>query len=109
MVELEGLRAVDAVHRSATLVRGRWWRVASIVGVGAGLAIAAGPIVGAILILLTDWPFVLLNIVAGVVYALAMPFVALATSYVYFDLRTRHELADHEVPEMLPAEIQLSG
>jgi hypothetical protein len=109
VVELEDLRAVDAVHRSAQLVRGHWWRVGSIVGVGAGLAIAAGPFVGALLILLTDWPFAVLNLIAGVVYALSMPFVALATSYVYFDLRTRHELADHEVPAVLPAEIQLSG
>src|SRR5262245_10337029 len=109
VVELEGLYAVGAVHRSATLVRGHWWRVGSIVGVGAGLALVAGPFVGALLILLTDWPLAVLNLIAGIVYALAMPFVALATSYVYFDLRTRHELADHEVPAVLPAEIQLSG
>jgi hypothetical protein len=109
VVELEGPRAVAAVHRSAELVRGRWWRVGSIVGVGAGLAILGGPFVGAFLILLTDWPLVVLNVIAGVVYALSMPYVALATSYVYFDLRVRHELADHEVPDALPAEIQLSG
>src|SRR5262249_50223512 len=109
VVELEGLRSVDAVHRSAALVRGGWCRVASSVGVGAGLSIAAGPCVGALLILLTDWPLTVLNLIAGVVYALAMPFVALATSYVYFDLRVRHELADHVRPAMLPAEIQLSG
>ena len=88
----------DAVRRSARLVRGHWWRVASIVGVGAGLAIVAGPFVGALMILLTDAPLALLNLVAGVVYALAMPFVALATSYVYFDLRTRHELASTSGP-----------
>jgi hypothetical protein len=109
VVELEGLRSVEAVHRSAQLVRGHWWRVGSIVGVGAGLAIVAGPFVGALLILVTDWPLPVLNLIAGVVYALSMPFVALATSYVYFDLRTRHELAEHEVPDVLPAEIQLSG
>jgi hypothetical protein len=109
VVEVEGVLAVAAVHRSAELVRGRWWRVASIVGVGAGLAIVGGPFVGALLILLTDVPLTILNLIAGVVYALSMPFVALSTSYVYFDLRTRHELADHEVPAVLPAEIQLSG
>jgi hypothetical protein len=108
VVELEGLRAVDAVHRSAELVRGRWWRVGSIVGVGAGLAIVAGPFVGALLILLTDWRLAFLNLVAGVVYALAMPFVALATSYVYFDLRVRHELRADERAGVLPAEIELS-
>jgi hypothetical protein len=109
VVEFEGLRAVAAVHRSAELVRGRWWRVASIVGVGSALAIVAGPFVGTLLILLTDWPLSVLNLIAGVAYALSMPFVALATSYVYLDLRVMHELADHEVPDVLPAEIQLSG
>jgi hypothetical protein len=109
VVELEGLRAFAAVHRSAQLVRGRWWWVGSIVGVGAGLAIVMGPFVGALLILLTDWPLGVLNLIAAVVYALSMPFVALATSYVYFDLRVRHELADHKVADVLPAEIQLSG
>ena len=49
--------------------------------------------------------------VAGVVYALAMPFVALTTAYVYFDRRTRLELEPEREshPSELPAEIQLSG
>jgi hypothetical protein len=109
VVEVEGRNAVAAVHRSAQLVRGSWLRVGLVVGLGAGLAIVGGPFVGALLILLTDWPLALLNVVAGVVYALTMPFVALVTSYVYFDLRTRHELAPDEAPAVLPAEIQLSG
>ena len=71
---------------------GRWLRVASLVGVGALLALAAGPLVGALLIALTDAPLALLNVVAGVVYALAMPFVALTTTYVYFDARVSEEL-----------------
>ena len=58
-------------------MRGRWLRVASLVGVGAALALVAGPFLGALLILLTDAPLALLNVVAGIVYALAMPFVAL--------------------------------
>ena len=97
------------MHRSAQLVRGHWFRVGSIVGVGAGLALVAGPFIGALLILADRaCRFALLNLVAGVVYALAMPFVALATSYVYFDLRTRHELGEADEPSVLPAEIQLS-
>ena len=66
---------------------------------------------GALLILVTDAPPVLLNVIAGVVYALAMPFVALTTAYVYFDRRTRSELEPEREshPSELPAEIQLSG
>jgi hypothetical protein len=46
----------------------------------------------------------LLNLVAGVVYALAMPFVALMTTYVYFAARVRKELEPAPL-ETLPAEI----
>jgi len=50
----------------------------------------------------------LLNVVSGVVYALAMPFVALTTSYVYFDARARAELDESRVAGDLPAEFELS-
>ena len=71
------------------------------------LVLVAGPFVGALLILLTGAPLELLNLVAGVVYALAMPFVALTTAYVYFDARTRLELEPADEPDELPAEIRL--
>jgi hypothetical protein len=38
-----------------------------------------------------------------------MPFVALVTSYVYFDARARVELEHVERPSVLPAEIQLEA
>ena len=60
------------------------------------------------LILVTDVPLVWLNLVSGVVYVLTMPFVALATVYVYFDMRVRDDLAPDLAPAVLPAEIQLS-
>jgi hypothetical protein len=95
------------LRRSGELVRGRWLKVASLVGVGTAVAIAAGPLLGALLILLTDAPLALLNIVAGVVYALTMPFVALVTAYMYFDARTQHELEPVDEPDELPAEIEV--
>ncbi len=109
VVEIEGRSAGSALRRSSELVRGHWLRVASLVGVGTVLALAAGPFLGALLILLTDAPPALLNVVAGVVYALAMPFVALTTAYVYFDARTRFELEPVSEPGQLPAEIQLTS
>ncbi len=108
VVELEERSAVGGLRRSSELVRGRWLRVASLVGVGAVLALAAGPVLGALLILVTDAPLALLDLVAGVVYALAMPFVALVTSYVYFDARAHTELEAEREPDVLPAEIDLS-
>ncbi len=108
VVELEDRSALQSLRRSSALVWGRWLRVAFIVGVGALLALAAGPLLGALMIFVTEAPLVLLNIVAGVVYALAMPFVALTTAYVYFDARVREELAPEGAPEELPAEIELA-
>ena len=109
VVELEDQPAAGALRRSSRLVRGRWLRVASLVGIGALLTLAAGPLLGGLLILATDAPLPLLNLVAGVVYALAMPFVALTTSYVYFDARTRVELEPADDPKELPAEIELTA
>jgi hypothetical protein len=107
VVELEDQRPFLSLRRSGGLVRGRWIRVGSLVGVSAAIALFAGPLLGAILIFLTDTPLAFLNIVAGVVYALAMPFVALVTAYVYFDARARVELEPVEHVSELPAEIQL--
>jgi hypothetical protein len=107
VVEVEDRSSLGGLRRSSRLVSGRWFRVASLVGVGALLALAAGPLVGALLIALTGAPLALLNVVAGVVYALAMPFVALTTTYVYFDARVSEEL-EPAVPDVLPAEVELS-
>ena len=107
VVELEDRRPFPSLRRSGALVRRRWIKVGSLVGVSAALALLAGPLLGAILIFLTDTPLALLNVVAGVVYALAMPFVALVTAYVYFDARARLELEPVERVSELPAEIVL--
>ena len=108
VVELEDRSAIDGLRRSSALVRGRWLRVASLVGVGALLAFAIGPLVGALLILLTNAPLALMNVIAGLVYAAAMPFVALTTTYVYLDARVREQLAPEDEPEQLPAELELA-
>jgi hypothetical protein len=90
-------------------VRGVWLKVASYTVLGAALALALGPLVGALLILLTSAPLAALNLVAGVINAVTMPFVALTTAYVYFDARARIELEPAEEADELPAEFQLSG
>ncbi len=107
VVELEDRSPLKALRRSGRLARGRWIRVGSLVGVSAVIALAAGPLLGALLIFATDTPLAVLNLVAGVVYALSLPFVALVTAYVYFDARVRGELEPVERPAELPAEIEL--
>jgi hypothetical protein len=109
VVELEDLGAVASLRRSRLLVRGHWLKVASLVVAGGGLVLLLGPIVGALLILATSAPFWLVNVVAGAIYAVAMPFVALTTAYLYYDCRVRDELHTEETGDRLPAEIGLSG
>ena len=107
-IELEGLSALGGLRRSRRLVRGKWFKVTSLIVVGAALAIAIGPLVGVALILVAGLPFWLINLVAGVIYALTMPFVAITTVYVYFDRRVAYELGGDVVVGDLPAEIEIA-
>jgi hypothetical protein len=104
---LEEDRAQGVLSRSRELVRRRWLRTASLVGVSAAIALTLGPLLGALLIFLVDAPLAVLNLVAGIVYAAALPFVGLVTGYVYFDARTRLELEPVVDERELPAEIEL--
>jgi hypothetical protein len=107
VVELERCSGIGGLRRSAALVRGRWFRVASLVAAGAVITIAVGPLLGALLIFAVPGaPLSVLDLVAGVVYALAMPFVALTTTYVYADALARVATAPSE-SRTLPAEVEL--
>jgi hypothetical protein len=108
-IELEGLSALGGLRRSRTLVRGKWFKVTSLIVVGAALAFVIGPLVGVALILATGAPFWLVNLVAGIIYALTMPLVAITTAYVYFDRRVAFELREDVAITQLPAEIEVAG
>jgi hypothetical protein len=95
----------SALRRSSELVRGRWWKVAWLVVAGAGIVLALGPLVGFVLIVATKASFALVNIVAGVVYALALPFVALVTTYVYHDAAVTEVLEPRQDRGELPSEL----
>jgi hypothetical protein len=107
-VELEGLAARPALRRSFALVRGRWWRVAFLLGVVTGAPLLAGPLAGMLLLLGSGAPFALVNLVSSAVYAVSIPFAAIATSYLYFDLAVRERLAPagRTRGEVLPAEVE---
>jgi hypothetical protein len=107
VVELEDLAGRAALRRSGGLVRGHWIRVGSLVGVSTVISLALGPLLGALLIFASNSSLAILNLVAGVVYAFALPFVALVTTFVYLDVRARHELEYEEAPRELPAEIAI--
>lgn len=109
VIELEGASATAALRRSARLVRRRWLKVASLIVLGGGLALLTGPIVGFLLIVLTDAPFWLVNLLAGATYAVTMPLVAITTTYVYAERRAAGALASEDARSVLPAEVELSS
>lgn len=107
-IELERASAFGALRRSGRLVGRKWLKVSSLIVLGGALVLVAGPMVGVLLILLTDIPFWLVNVVAGIVYAVTMPLTAVITVYVYVDRRVRAEVAPTADRGKLPAEVELS-
>jgi hypothetical protein len=107
VVELDDAGGVAALRRSARLVGGRWFRTGSLVGLSAAIALISGPLLGALMIFVVSLPLAAINVVAGIVYSIALPFVGLVTAYAYFDARARLELEPADRPAELPAEIAL--
>ena len=109
VTEIEGGRsALGALRRSGRLVGRRWPKVACLTVLSLALVLLIGPVLGTLLVVFTAVPLGFANVVAGVVYAVLMPSVAITTAYVYFDMRVRQELAagaDHE-PAVLEPEIE---
>ena len=83
--------------------------MASLIVAGAAVALVLGPAIGFVLIVFTDTPLWVVNVVGGLVYALALPLVAITTMYVYTDARSREELEDHAGDAVLPSEIVIGG
>ena len=108
VILLEDGSASSALRRSGRLVGRRWLKVACLTILSYGIVLLAGPLLGTGLVLLTDASLALLNAIAGVVYAVLLPFVAITTSYVYFDVRVRNELdAAEQDEDVLDAESEL--
>jgi hypothetical protein len=104
-VVLERLPWARALRRSHLLVRGHWLHVAWVTLAVVGVALLLGPLVGVVLLLVTPLSLVAVNIVSAIVYVLTIPYAAIATTYVYYDLRVR-EQTERE-PLVLPAEAVL--
>ena len=50
-----------------------------------------GPLCGTLLLFVTPASFDFINLVAGAVNAVVLPYAAVATTYLYFDLRVEKE------------------
>jgi hypothetical protein len=104
-VEAKGVRG--CLGRSSQLVRGHWWRTASLTLFVTGVGLALGPLVGTLLLFTTSASFNIINLISSLVLAITIPFVAIATTYLYFDLTAiKHDKNDiTDAAGVLPAEV----
>jgi hypothetical protein len=105
---LERRSTRGALRRSGSLVGRQWAKVAGLVVGAAAFVLLAGPVLGGFLLLGTGVPYAYVNVVAGLVYAVTMPIVGIATTYVYYDALVRERVAEAAAPPPdLPAEASL--
>jgi hypothetical protein len=107
VVMVEHARPIQAMARSVTLVRPRFWPVMAI-GIGSGILatflgnILATPFAVAALAVGYRWGWILAAIGAIIPALITTPFVSILATLVYFDLRIRNEGFDLQ---MIAAEL----
>ena len=87
---------------SARLVRGHWWRVASITFVLLVLLAITGPFFGVLVIFVTWMPHSPRSTFAALLFAFVLLFVSAALTLLYLDLAVRRD-SQEATPGMLPA------
>jgi hypothetical protein len=80
----------EALRGSSELVRGRWWRAVRVVLFLVAILFVAGPVLTLGLIF-TPLPFLLINLLGALIFALLLPYVAIGQTLLYFDLQARAE------------------
>jgi hypothetical protein len=106
VVVLEATFGLSALRRSGRLVRGNWWRVASMLLFVIVIAVLLGPLVGTLLLFVSSASFNFINLISGAVHVFVLPFAAIASTYLYFDLRVakQYEEGSAEAADLLPVE-----
>jgi hypothetical protein len=88
-----------AMWRSAKLVRHQWLKVFLLILFGLLLTLLAGGLLGSALVLAYQVPFILVNLVPGIVIALLGPVLSLLGGYIYFHGIAREEESGTAEPE----------
>jgi hypothetical protein len=90
LLDRQGWR--DALLASEAAVRGHWWRTAVIAGLLLGFGLVASlVIVAPVLLVATNVPLSTVNTMASIIYIVLAPFVALALTLLYFDIKSRQQ------------------
>jgi hypothetical protein len=80
-----------AVRQGPRLVRNNWGRSAALLVLIYVAGLLSGPIVGLVFLLLTSVDPQTLNLIGSLVYVIVLPYLAIATTLLYFDLKKRRE------------------
>ncbi len=78
----------ESFRSSSDLVRGRWWRAARAIIFFNVLATIAGPVLTFALIF-TPLDLIWIDLLGSLIFALLIPYTALGTTLLYFDLEAR--------------------
>jgi Vacuolar protein sorting-associated protein 62 len=80
-----------AVRQGPRLVQHNWWRSTLLLVLIYTAGLLSGPIVGFVFLLLTSVDPKTLNLIGSLVYVIVLPYLAIATTLLYFDLKERRE------------------
>ena len=86
-------------------MRGNWWRTGSLLLFVTVIALLLGPLCGTLLLFVSHASFDFINLISSVIYAVVLPYTAIATTYLYFDLRVARQGEAAEAGDVLPAEV----
>ncbi|HEX5939788.1 MAG TPA: hypothetical protein VFZ12_05475 [Dehalococcoidia bacterium] len=89
----------DRDHRSATdqsrrIVEGRRWWTLTLGALLVGVGLLLGPVVAVLLLFFTDATPALANTISSVIYVALVPYVGIALTLAYFELRERRAAQD---------------
>ncbi|MCL2418286.1 MAG: hypothetical protein FWD04_03265 [Conexibacteraceae bacterium] len=98
---LENESTIGSLRASRRLTRRSWWRTFGMTLLVNSIAILSGPLLGVLLLLITSQSLTFIDITGAIVYALVVPYAAIALTLYYFDLQERRKQA--APPEAVPA------
>jgi hypothetical protein len=98
----EGLRPRAALRRSRQLGKGQRWRVFCITFLVLTSTVLLAPLLGVLALLITGKVFWVANVIAGLVYAVTIPWLAVASYLLWADLAAR---SSAEAGQMAAADV----
>ena len=98
-VLLDGRSGPKAFSTSSHAVSANWWWGSSAVLSLSILALLSPAAIGILLIMtVKSTPLVYVNLITSAVYAVLVPYIGIALCLVYFDLQSRRQRIDRELP-----------